>query len=281
MNWERLNSPEFEKSAGICEGVCLLPMGVIEKHGDHLPLGQDAIYVHKVCTMAAEREAAMVFPLFYFGQIMEGKMVPGTISLGSDLLMPLLERVCDEISRNGFKTILVVNGHGGNSSMLGYFLFSLLDKKKDYMVYVTDPPHCGMAEKTSGVFTAKIDGHGGEKETSCMLHLFPDLVKMEKYGAYGRPLKRDLKFAEAGIRSGVWWYANHPEHFSADDTPCTPEKGRIFVEAHVEMLVGQIRLLKRDRSQEALYREYLERSERPRNNASPGGAPDASVIEAS
>jgi creatinine amidohydrolase len=62
MNWEHLTSPEFAAAVETSGGVCLVPLGVIEKHGDHLPLGQDVIYIHDVCSLAAEREPAVVSP---------------------------------------------------------------------------------------------------------------------------------------------------------------------------------------------------------------------------
>lgn len=265
MNWELLTSPEFEQGIDGCDGVCLLPIGVIEKHGDHLPLGQDAIYIHKISSLAAEKEKAMVFPMYYFGQILEAKMVPGTITLGDKLIIPLLERICDEISRNGLKKIIIVNGHGGNINMLNYFLFLLLDKQKDYMVYLSNGLAPQYEKDVAVVAEANIDGHGGETETSSMLYLFPELVRLDRYADYGLPLERDKAFVNAGLKSGVWWYANQPGHFKADETSSTKDKGITFVNAHVATIVDQIRLVKNDNSQLNLYREFLEHSKAPTN----------------
>ena len=118
MNWEKLTSPDFEIAVKTCGRVCLLPLGVIEKHGDHLPLGQDAMVIHRLCTEAAEIEPAMVFPFFYLGRINEARHQPGTISLKYELILPVLESMCDEIARNGFDRILLANGHGGNINIL-------------------------------------------------------------------------------------------------------------------------------------------------------------------
>ena len=68
MNWEELTAPEFEKAVAECGEVCILPTGVIEKHGDHVPLGMDAINAHEVAERAAAVEPVMVFPFYYFGQ---------------------------------------------------------------------------------------------------------------------------------------------------------------------------------------------------------------------
>ena len=105
MNWEKLTAREFEQGVKDCEGVCLLPIGVLERHGDHLPLGQDVITIHEQCVRAAELEPAMVFPFYFLGKIAEGRHLPGTIALKCELLIPVLENICDEISRNGWLTV--------------------------------------------------------------------------------------------------------------------------------------------------------------------------------
>jgi creatinine amidohydrolase len=67
MQWENLTSNEF--AAAVREtGVCIIPMGVVEKHSDHLPLGTDFLAGHALASLAAERESAVVFPPFYFGR---------------------------------------------------------------------------------------------------------------------------------------------------------------------------------------------------------------------
>ena len=262
MNWEKLTAPEFEKAVKACGGVCLLPLGVVEKHGDHLPLGQDYLYIHRVSSMAAEKETAMVFPPFYFGQIIEARHVPGTIALSRELLQPLLEAVCDEIRRNGFNKIIMVNGHGGNAGLLDFFALSTLERDVDYVVYISRRILKGKAARAQ---EAAVDGHGGETETSSMLHLHPELVRMKAFGSYGLPLKRIRKFRDAGLHTGIWWYADYPGHFCADRTVPTPEKGRVFVREHVSQLVRQIRLVKQDDTPLRLLKEYHARADKPKN----------------
>ena len=135
MNWEEATSPDFASARESCGGVCLLPMGVLEKHGTHLPLGTDGLSAHELCVRAATRESAMVFPEYYFGSIAEARQHPGTVALPFALILDLLEAVCDEISRNGFKKIILVNAHGGNTSLLDALSLTMLKKQKDYMVY--------------------------------------------------------------------------------------------------------------------------------------------------
>jgi creatinine amidohydrolase len=91
--------------------------------------------------------------------------------------MALLQETTDEMARNGCKKILIVNGHGGNDSLLPYFAQTQLDKQHDYVVYVFSertPDHGGPPKKT------KIDMHAGESETSKMMISHPELVHPDR-----------------------------------------------------------------------------------------------------
>ena len=105
--WENLTEKDFGKELVKSQKVCVLPIAVMERHGDHLPLGTDVFFNHKIACLAAEIEKAVVFPMYYFTQILEGKHKLGTIALSANLVLELLESVCDEIGRNGFKKIII------------------------------------------------------------------------------------------------------------------------------------------------------------------------------
>ncbi|MBN1409303.1 MAG: creatininase family protein [Spirochaetales bacterium] len=263
MNWENMTSPEFEAAVPQCGGVCLLPIGVVEKHGDHLPLGQDTIYIHEAATRAAGRETAMVFPFYYFGQILEARHVPGTIAIRYELQLSLLENVCDEIHRNGFPKIIIVNGHGGNCSLLNYFCQIQLERQKSYMVYLSDivlPDN-----KAAPWKEAAVDGHAGELETVSMMYLRPELVKADRFASYGMPLDRLKALKEVRITTGFNWYADFPGHFAGEKVSLTREKGEAFVNAHLDLLVKQIKAVKKDDVTPRLQKEFFERAEKPAN----------------
>lgn len=262
MNWEKLTAIDFENAVEECGGVCLLPIGVIEKHGDHLPLGQDILYIHRLCTDAAKIEPAMVFPQYYFGKINEARHQPGTVAISFDLLLPLLESVCDEISRNGFKKIIIVNGHGGNNSFLPYFTEMLLEKEKDYMVFF-NCMYQECSEKEKEILSAELDGHGGEVETSCSSYYFPELVKSDTPAGYGMPLNRLKAYETAGLRTSISWYAKYPGHLAADKTPATAEKGKVIVECKIKRLAEAIKLLKQDNTAFELYKKYHKQTQKP------------------
>src|SRR6266542_3578410 len=75
--WEELTAPDFVKAIQQAQGTCLLPIGIMEKHGAHLPLGNDLINVRYLSEHAASQEYAVVFPAYYFGQIFEARHQPG------------------------------------------------------------------------------------------------------------------------------------------------------------------------------------------------------------
>src|SRR5580704_11043654 len=157
--WEELTAAEFQSAIEKSQGTCLLPFGILDKHGPHLPLGTDLLNVRYEVLRATEQEYAVVFPEYYFGQILEARHEPGTVSYSSHLQLELLQETTDEMARNGCKKIIIVNGHGGNENLLPFFAQSQLEKAHDYVVYVmkiVDPPEGGPGKKTS------LDMHAGE-----------------------------------------------------------------------------------------------------------------------
>ena len=114
VRWEELTSADFREAIGQAQGTCLLPFGILEKHGAHLPLGTDLLDVRYAALHAAAQNYAVVFPEYYFGQIFEAKHEAGTIAYSAELQLRLLQETTDEMARNGCKKIIIVNGHGGN-----------------------------------------------------------------------------------------------------------------------------------------------------------------------
>ena len=263
MRWEHLTAPEFARAVRQT-GVCVVSMGVLEKHSDHLPLGTDVLNGHRIVCLAAEREPAVVFPPFYFGQISEGRCYPGCLTLKPTLLLDLIEGVCDEIGRNGFKKVILCNGHGGNSHMLRFIAQCSLWEEKPYQLYVTDsftvPER--QAEWDAALET-KVHGHACECETSISLTNHPELVKMDRIPRKAAlPLKRLAHLKT--VYTGNWWYADNPDHYAGDARPATAAKGRVLRGMLVDKLARYIRVVKKDKVAPALSREFFRRERRLR-----------------
>ena len=223
VHWEELTASDFREGIHRSLGTCLLPFGILEKHGPHLPLGTDLLDVRYAAVHAAEQEYAVVFPEYYFGQIAEARHEPGTMAYSRTLQLSLLQETTDEMARNGCKKVLIVNGHGGNDSLLPYFAQTQLDKPHDYVVYVFDertPQQGGPAKKT------KIDMHAGESETSKMMISHPELVHQDRATNESGADQARQKVPE-GVYTGIWWYTRFPNHYSGDGSVATKELGRI------------------------------------------------------
>jgi creatinine amidohydrolase len=128
VHWEELTAADFREGIHRSLGTCLLPFGILEKHGPHLPLGTDLLDVRYAALHAAEQEYAVVFPEYYFGQIAEARHEPGTVAYSREMQLALLQETTDEMARNGCRKIIIVNGHGGNEHLLPFFAQSQLDK---------------------------------------------------------------------------------------------------------------------------------------------------------
>ncbi|HEY3939900.1 MAG TPA: creatininase family protein, partial [Bryobacteraceae bacterium] len=103
VKWEELTAADFAAGIQKSQGTCLLPFGIIEKHGPQLPLGTDLINVRYVSEHAAEQEYAVVFPPYFYGQIFEARHQPGTLAYSAALQLELLQATTDEMARNGCK----------------------------------------------------------------------------------------------------------------------------------------------------------------------------------
>ena len=128
MRWDELTAGDFQEAVHQT-GVCVLAVGVLERHGEHLPLGTDYLNGHRLACLAAEKEPAIVFPPFYFGQIYEARCFPGAVTLKPTLLIELFEGVLDEIARNGLHKIVLYSAHGGNHYLVGFLAQCTLWKR--------------------------------------------------------------------------------------------------------------------------------------------------------
>ena len=132
MRWENLREEEFDSAIEKSNKVCIVPIGCLEMHGQHLPVGTDTKTVEYIANEAAKLEEVVVFPGLYFGSVPGLNMWKGTIDFSLELRLGMLNELCSEIARNGFKKIMLLNGHGGNCATLSAFVRSTLHTKKDY-----------------------------------------------------------------------------------------------------------------------------------------------------
>ena len=260
VKWEELTAEDFRQAIQQSKGTCLLPFGILEKHGPHLPLGTDLLNVRYATLHAAEQEFAVVFPEYYFGQIFEAKHEPGTVAYSVELQLKLLQETTDEMARNGCKKIVIVNGHGGNEHLLPYFAQAQMATPKDYVVYVLDGERSrpgGPAKKSTG-----IDYHAGENESSNTLYTHPELTHIDRAKRESGADQKRQNLPEF-LYTGVWWYARFPEHYSGDGSVATKELGEWNVQGWISTIVEAIRAVKADDASLKIQNEFYEKSKHP------------------
>jgi len=258
-HWEELTADDFRKAIQQSEGTCILPFGILEKHGPHLPLGTDLLDVRHAVLAATTSEFAVVFPEYYFGQIFEARHEPGTIAYSAPLQIQLLQETTDEMARNGCRKIIIINGHGGNEHLLPYFAQTQLEKPHDYVVYVLpvlEPPK-GSPRKTTAT-----DWHAGEVETSKMLISRPDLVHLDRATQESGADQARLKLPD-NVYTAIWWYASFPFHYSGDGAAATRELGEYDMDAWIAAIQNTIRAVKADKESLRLQNEFFEKAKHP------------------
>ncbi len=261
VHWEELSAAEFREAIGRAQGTCLLPFGVMEKHGPHLPLGNDLLNVRYAALNAAQQEYAVVFPEYYFGQIFEAKHEPGTVAYSRGLQLQLLQETTDEMARNGCKKVIIVNGHGGNNSLLPYFAQTQLEVPHDYVVYVQGLARSGPGEPKHRSDPAT-DMHAGETETSMSLIARPDLVHLDRAARESGADQARLTLPD-GLYAGIWWYARFPNHYAGDGAVASKELGAFAAQTWINTIVQAIRAVKADQASLRLQGEFYQRSKNP------------------
>ena len=264
VEWEELTAPEFIHAIDRSGATCMLPFGIVEKHGPHLPLGTDLINVRRVSLDAARQEYAIVFPAYFFGQIFEAQHEPGAIAYSLDLQLKLLQETVSEMARNGCKKILIVNGHGGNESLLPLFAQSQLASPRDYAVYILGLPNLDQPGRPAQ--RSAEDMHAGATETSHMMVSRPELVHMDRARTESGADQARLQLPER-VYTAIWWYARFPDHFAGDPASATVELGAFDMKLWSEQIASAVRAIKADRETLMLQNEFFERSKHPLKTA--------------
>ena len=277
--WLYKNSYDFAELRDAEKSVCVIPMGCVEKHGLHLALGTDILLASHIAYEASKRETFCVFPDFTFGDLPnnfptapKGNMSDGNITLSLETEMLLLEELCYQISKNGYKKILICNGHGGNSSWLNAFMRKLGNKKRDFVMGVFDihlsVPHelaKYVAENGSGSIPeltredeellakqhaeGMLAGHAGMGEVSLMMGIDPSTYHPENLGIEsGKPTGRGGLYRKHGIKlADDGWDINVPNAFYGDDPYGANERiGKAAVRIEIERLCRAVKFFKEE-----------------------------------
>ncbi len=228
--------------------VALLPLGAIEQHGPHLPVSTDATIAEEMCIRAAslvpENVSLLILPTQNIGKSTEHIQYEGTLTHGAKTLLDSWMEIGESVSRAGIRKLILFNAHGGQPQIMEIVCRELRVTLKMMTVgcngWSFGPPDVDIPgdERRHGI-------HAGQVETSIILYLRPDLVRMEHAQNYSGLLATvDKKFKRLRVIGSTYmgWQSQdlHARGCSGDATKATPEIGKLYVEHYTKALAELI-----------------------------------------
>lgn len=216
-DWQQLTSDDLARLDPET-AITLLPVAAVEQHGPHLPLGTDAFIGQGIIKAlprdAAESPQVLLLPPLAVGDSLEHQAFPGTLSLGAETLIAVWLDIGRSVARAGVRKLVLFNSHGGQSRLLDIVALRLraelgmLVVRCSYFAFGMPPGLFAEDELAHGF-------HGGEVETSLMLHLHPSLVRHESLRNFeGLPQRMAERNEMLGVEApvGIGWMSQdlHP-----------------------------------------------------------------------
>jgi creatinine amidohydrolase len=243
---EQMTSPELRNLIDKGVATVVLPIGSIEQHGKHMPLGTDAILGDEIGRRAAERLGAVLAPTVRVGCAEHHMAFPGTMTLSHDTLRDVAVEMATSLARHGFRRIVLLPTHGGNFAPVRAAVEQLngtldgttaFSPAGDFARDVIGGAAGSVSEK-SGITPGQSGAHSGEWETSIMLVLRPDLVEMAgaEIGYTGDMAEGIRRMYEE--RVGV--EALSPNGVMGDPTLADADRGEAYLERFVSAVVANV-----------------------------------------
>lgn len=272
--WMYVTSEELSILREEAKGVCVIPMGCVEKHGLHLPLGTDILEGSRVAYMASQLEPVCVFPDYIFGDVPDNspERPLGSVTVPVELNMKMLETLCEQIAMSGFRKIVVYNAHGGNCMWLRTFQRNLGVRRHDFVFVIFDvslpAPHA-MAELLQKEGLQAIPelepedaelllkyheqemliGHACFGETANIMGICPDAVKLDRLGVEsGLPTGKSKPYNDVGlcVVDGGWGLEFPNAYAGHDPIGCNERIGRAALRLEAERFAKALKVLKDD-----------------------------------
>lgn len=236
--WRNLAWPDFE-DLDPDHTVALVPVGAIEQHGPHLPVAVDALIAEEIARRAAARvqgkATILILPTQQIGKSTEHIAYPGTLTLCSETLTRLWTEIGESVARAGLRKIVFLNSHGGQPQV-AEIVARALRVRCGMMAVAANWWSVGYPTELVDAHERRHGIHAGQVETAMMLHLAPDLVRMDRAKNF-IPAMVEIESIFERLRMvgpmQIGWMAQdvHPEGAAGDATAATAELGAAIVDA--------------------------------------------------
>ena len=157
--------------------VALIPVGSIEQHGKHLPLGTDFLAAQEACKLIAQQTDVLVVPVVMAGLSAHHLGFPGSLTLSPETFEQVIFETVEALIHHGIRKIAFYNGHGGNSASVANVINRI---NNTTVAAAVDLGEIDLPPRQSPYPTPALDYHAGVGETSWMLFLTPQLVQMSR-----------------------------------------------------------------------------------------------------
>ncbi|MBX6320802.1 MAG: creatininase family protein [Rhodospirillaceae bacterium] len=246
LRWEENTAPALE-AAIARDPVVVLPVGSVEQHGRHVPVGCDARSAEAVVLRAAEgltgREPpVLVLPTLWYGYSPHHMAFRGTVTLQSDTFLRVVQDIVESVLAHGVRRVAIVNGHGGNVSSLDV-VASRLGHAWHGRARIAVVTYYQLAAPRLAEFRESGPGgmgHACEFETSVQLALNPGLVRMEAavswYPEPPSPRQSTDLFGASLVRSYHDFRDLSPSGTFGDPSLASPAKGETILRICVDEL---------------------------------------------
>jgi creatinine amidohydrolase len=211
--WNELTSPEFA-ALDVDTTIAILPIASTEQHGPHLPISTDVTIANgmiaEMRTILPDDLDVLVLPTQEIGKANEHIFGPGTLSLGADILIPAWTAIGQKVAEAGIRKLAIVNSHGGNLDIMS-IVARELRVRFQMAVVSTQWARFGTPEGLISAHEAAYGIHGGEVETSMMLHFRPDLVRMQNaqdFRSKAEWMKDNTRFLQPLPPHSLAWIAH-------------------------------------------------------------------------
>jgi creatinine amidohydrolase len=228
LRWAEYRTTEFA-SIDADATIAILPLAAVEQHGPHLPVGTDSFIAEGMLTTTAA-----ILPVQWVGKSNEHLHAPGTLTLPPSVAIEAWTELGLSVSRAGVRKLVFVNSHGGNEEMMGIVARELRVRAKMLCVK-TSWSRFGHPDGMFSEVERRHGIHGGEVETSLMLHFRPDLVDMSKAQTFvsiaARTEAEFKHLGPTGTHSFAWIASDlNPHGVVGDASKATADKGRAVAE---------------------------------------------------
>jgi creatinine amidohydrolase len=218
----------------------ILPVGSLEQHGPHLPLNTDSIIAEYVADKVSNKLSSILFPTMSIGYSLEHSGFPGTISFTSHTFSSTIAEITEGLYESGFRTLIAINGHGGNRPILDSSIISIKHAHPDLRLYSFTTLDIAREKfKDHRKSPRNLIGHADELETSMMLALRPDLVEMDKALTEKPAFPPGISLESEDLsRVTYGWRTKEVTDSGIIGSPnfATPETGRILLDYVVQTI---------------------------------------------